>query len=131
MGSRLCNLPSGPFVLAIAIAALFACLCQYILLKAVSKTVPELTSEVGAFADKVVNSLNNASAEWANGANKVITDFDDDLNHNVLGWVNITTTAVNDTLSTFINETNQVLTDAFGDTILYGTVKGFLIVSLK
>ncbi|OQE23076.1 hypothetical protein PENSTE_c009G02970 [Penicillium steckii] len=116
--------PAALFVLAIAIAALFACLCQYILLKAVAKTVPELTSEVGAFADKVVNSLNNASAEWANGANKVITDFDDDLNHNVLGWVNTTTTAVNDTLSTFINETNQVLTDAFGDTILYGTVKG-------
>lgn len=116
--------PAALFVLAIAIAALFSCLCQYILLKAVAKTVPELTSEVGAFADKVVDSLQNASADWANGANKVITDFDDDLNHDVLGWVNTTTTAVNGTLEAFLNKTNGVLSDAFGDTLLYVPIKG-------
>lgn len=116
--------PAALFVLALAIGALFACLCQYILLRAVAKTVPELTTEIGAFADKVVDSLQNASAEWSNGANKVITDLDDDLNHNVLGWVETTTTAVNDTLETFINKTNGVLSEAFGDTLLYVPIKG-------
>ncbi|KAJ5388302.1 plasma membrane fusion protein prm1 [Penicillium cosmopolitanum] len=116
--------PTALLVLALALAALFACLCQYILLRAVAKTVPALTTEVGAFADKVVDSLQNASADWSNGANKVITDFDDDLNHNVLGWVNTTTGAINDTLEAFINKTNGVLSDAFGDTLLYVPIKG-------
>lgn len=49
------------FVLCLAIAGLLGCLCQYILLKAIEKEVPALTREVGAFADKVVDSLNNAS----------------------------------------------------------------------
>lgn len=111
-------------VLALALAALFACLCQYILLREISKTVPALTTEVGAFADKVVDSLQNASADWANGANKIITDFDDDLNNNVFGWVNTTTGAINGTLEAFINKTNGVLSEAFGDTLLYVPIKG-------
>ncbi|KAJ5156617.1 hypothetical protein N7492_009420 [Penicillium capsulatum] len=106
------------FVLAIALAALFACLCQYILLRAVAKTVPELSTEVGAFADKVVGSLSNASMEWATGANKHITTLDDDLNKNVFGWVNTSTHAINDTVNSFVDKTNDVLNHTFGGTIL-------------
>ncbi|KAJ5089612.1 plasma membrane fusion protein prm1 [Penicillium argentinense] len=106
------------FVLALAIAALFSCLCQYILLKAVAKTVPELITEVGAFADKVVDSLQDASTEWSNSANKMITDFDDDLNNNIFSWVNTTTHGVNETLNTFVDKTQDVLNETFGDTLL-------------
>lgn len=110
------------FVLAIAIAALLSCLCQYIILRCIAKTVPELSTEVGAFADKVVNSLQNASAEWANDANKAITDFDDELNHNVFGWVNTSTHAVNSTLNTFVDKTTDVLNETFGGTLLYDPI---------
>lgn len=108
------------FVLALAIAALLSCLCQYILLRFISKTVPELTADVGAFADDVVDSLQNASMEWATGANAVIIDFDNELNKNIFGWVNTSTHAVNETLNTFVEKTTDVLKVTFGGTILYG-----------
>lgn len=111
--------PPALFVLCLGIAGLFSCLCQFILLRAVQKTVPELTSQVGDFADKVVGSLQNTSAEWANDANGAITNVSTDINHDVFGWVNTSTTAVNDTLNTFVDKTTDVLNDTFGDTLLY------------
>lgn len=111
------------FVLSLAIAGLFSCLCQYILLRSVEKTVPELTDQVSAFADKVVDSLNNASEQWAIGANKVIETTNNDINKDVLGWVNTSTTALNDTLNAFVDETTKVLNETFGGTLLYDPIK--------
>ncbi|KAJ5380372.1 Plasma membrane fusion protein prm1 [Penicillium cataractarum] len=106
------------FVLGIAIAALLSCLCQYILLRSVEKVVPELSTEVGEYADKVVSALTNASVAWATDANKAIDSMDDDLNNKIFGWVNTSTTAVNDTLETFVVKTQNVLNETFGGTLL-------------
>ncbi|KAL1883747.1 plasma membrane fusion protein prm1 [Paecilomyces lecythidis] len=111
------------FVLSLGIAGLFSCLCQYILLRTVEKTVPELTDQVGVFADKVVNSLNNASEQWAIGANKAIEGTNNDINKDVFGWVNTSTTALNDTLNAFVDETTKVLNETFGGTLLYDPIK--------
>ncbi|KAL4932251.1 pheromone-regulated protein PRM1 [Aspergillus undulatus] len=111
--------PPALFVLSLGVAGLFACLCQYLLLQAVEKAVPELSAEVGAFADKIVASLDETSAEWSDGANGVIHDMNSDLNDNVFSWVNTTTTGVNKTLNAFVDETTGVLNDTFGGTILY------------
>lgn len=111
-------------LLALGVAGLFSCLCQYILLRAVEKGVPELTAEVTGFADKVVASLNNASEQWAIGANQVINSTNADINDKLFGWVNISATALNDTLNTFLDKTNEVLNDTFGGTILYKPVTG-------
>jgi len=107
------------FVLSLALAGLLACLCQYILLKAIEKEVPVLENMVIGFADKVINSLNNASEQWAVGTNKVILDINNDINHDVLGWVNTTTTAVNQTLVVFVDEMVGALNFTFGGTVLY------------
>lgn len=107
------------FVLCLGIAGLFACLCQFLLLRSVQKAVPELTTQVSAFADKVVHSLENASVEWATDANSAIGDMNTDLNHNVFGWVNTSTTALNDTLNTFVDKTTDILNYTFGGTPLY------------
>ncbi|BAE58195.1 plasma membrane fusion protein prm1 [Aspergillus flavus] len=115
--------PAALFVLCLALAGLFACLCQYLLLKAIERTVPELTSEVGEFAEKVVTSLQNTSAKWANDTNGVIDGMSNDINKNVLGWVNTSTTAVNDTLNAFVDKTTGVLNDTFGGTILYSPLQ--------
>ncbi|KAL4908195.1 plasma membrane fusion protein prm1 [Aspergillus multicolor] len=115
--------PSALFVLSLAIAGLFACLCQYLLLQAVENAVPELSAEVGAFADKVVSSLDNTSAEWAASANGAIGDMNTELNGKVIGWVNTTTLGVNKTLNAFVDKTTDVLNDTFGGTILYNPIK--------
>ncbi|KAF7164214.1 hypothetical protein CNMCM5623_008879 [Aspergillus felis] len=111
--------PAALFVLCLGVTGLLSCLCQYLLLQAVEKTVPELSTEVGAFADKVVDRLQNASAEWANDANGVIGHMNQDLNQHVFGWVNTSTTALNDTLNTFVDKTTGVLNETFGGTLLY------------
>jgi hypothetical protein len=121
------------FVLALALAGLFSCVCQAILLKSLEKEVPNLTNQVGPFADKVINSLNNASDQWAIGANKAIASTNQDINKNLLGWVNITTGALNDTLNVFVNGTMGVLNETFGGTVLYQPITEVLncLVLLK
>lgn len=110
------------FVLSLGIAGLLACGCQYILLKAIEKEVPKLENQVIGFTDLVINDLNDASQQWAIGTNQLILDTNEKINHDIFGWVNITTTAINDTLNTFVDETKQTLNDVFGGTILHDPV---------
>ena len=110
-------------VLAIALAGLFSCLCQFILLQAVRKEVPALANSVGAFADKIIVKLDNASSAWANGTNAAILAENSKINQDVFGWVNTSTTALNDTLNAFINETTGVIHKAFDGTVLEDPVQ--------
>jgi hypothetical protein len=121
------------FVLALAIAGLFSCACQAILLHSLEKEVPDLTNQVGAFSDKVVASLNNASEQWAITTNAAIEATNKDINQNMLGWVNTSTTAINDTLVAFVDQTTKVLNTTFGGTILYDPIMEVLncLVLLK
>ncbi|KAL2046870.1 hypothetical protein N7G274_000888 [Stereocaulon virgatum] len=105
-------------VLSLAITGLLSCLCQYILLKLVVKEVPALAADIGQFADVVVNKLDAASEAWANGTNSAILGVQGDINHDVFGWVNTTTVAVNNTLNEFVDKTTKLLNDAFGGTVL-------------
>lgn len=121
------------FVLALGIAGLFSCLCQYIVLKTIEKEVPILANEVGNFADAVVKALDNASEAWAVSANGVISSTNAKINDDVLGWVNITTSAVNDTLNAFQSNMTSALNETFGGTILYQPILGVFncLIGLK
>ncbi|KAM3065292.1 plasma membrane fusion protein prm1 [Clarireedia jacksonii] len=121
------------FVLALGLAGLFTCLCQFIILKTIERKVPALAAEVGDFADTIVRALNNASEEWVVGANKVVGDIDSQINHDVFGWVNTTTKAVNDTLNAFSDEMIKALNVTFGGTVLYTPILGVFecLVGLK
>jgi hypothetical protein len=110
------------FVLALGAAGLFTCLCQYLLLKQLEKEVPALTNQVANFADKVVNTLNNASAAWANSTNSVLLEKENDINNQMFAWVNTSVDAINDTLNAFVSETTKVLNTTFGGTILYDPI---------
>ncbi|KAL8644207.1 MAG: hypothetical protein Q9226_007880 [Calogaya cf. arnoldii] len=110
-------------LLSLAITGLLACLFQYILLKTLQKEVPKLAAEIGDFTGKVVDTLDNASVQWAIGTNKAIASTSKDINKDVFGWVNTTTGAMNKTLNVFIDETTKVLEKTFGGTILEDPVK--------
>ncbi|KAJ9608655.1 plasma membrane fusion protein prm1 [Cladophialophora chaetospira] len=124
---------SALFVLSLALAGLFTCLCQVILVHSMQKEVPNLTNQVADFSDKVIASLNNASEQWAIGTNAAILATNKDINQNMLGWVNTSTTAINDTLVAFVDETTKVLNATFGGTILYDPIMEVLncLVLLK
>ncbi|KAF7952852.1 hypothetical protein EAE96_006077 [Botrytis aclada] len=121
------------FVLALGLAGLFTCLCQFIILKTLEKEIPALAAEVGDFAEHVVKALNNASESWALGANSVINHTNTEINDNVFGWVNTTTGAINETLNVFTDEMTNALNVTFGGTILYKPIMGVFecLVGLK
>ncbi|KAJ4381095.1 plasma membrane fusion protein prm1 [Didymella sp. IMI 355093] len=121
------------FLLSLGIAGLFACFCQYLLLKAIQDKTPELTEQVADFAGKVVAAMNNASMSWSEGVNGAVAKLDDEINNDILGWVNTSTTAVNETLNTFVDEMSKTLNSTFGGTVLYDPIKDVLncLIGLK
>jgi len=120
-------------LVSLGLAGLFACLCQFILLRAIEAKVPELTDQVSGFADNVIKSLNNASMSWSKGVNSAVAATSDEINNDMLGWVNTTTTAVNNTLNEFVNKMNTELDKALGDTVLKEPLDGVLkcLIGLK
>lgn len=114
--------PVALFILSLALAGLFSSLCQYILLRSIEKEVPALVNEVEGFADKVINSLEGASNDWAVVTNQAITSTNNNINHDVFGWVNTTTGALNETLNVFVDTTMDALNTTFGGTVLYGPI---------
>lgn len=121
------------FVLSLAIAGFFSCLCQYIVLAGIEKEVPALANQVGDFADEVVTTLDRISVNWANDANDVITSHTDEINNDVLGYVVNATDAVNNTINTFTDEMNKALTAVFNNTILMEPIQGvvYCMIGMK
>jgi len=121
------------FLISLALTGFFACFCQWVLLKIITKEVPALTAEIVGFADDVVQTLNNASSHWATDANAVVLGEANKLNTDLLGWVNTSTVAVNNTLNKFVDETVSVLNTTFGGTPLYDPIKGVFdcLIGLK
>lgn len=111
------------FVLCLGLAGLFACLCQYIMLSALKKELPNLTNQVANFTGDVVLKMENASQSWSVATNAAILAESNKLNEDLFGWVNVSTTAVNETLNKFIDETMNVLNTTFGGTPLYTSIK--------
>jgi len=121
------------FLLSLGVAGLFSCFCQYLLVKGIQAKVPELTNQVADFAEKVVNSLNNASMSWSGGVNGALGKLDEEINGDILGWVNTTTTAVNSTLNSFVEQMTNTLDNTFGGTPLQNPIKDVLncLIGLK
>jgi hypothetical protein len=121
------------FLISLGIAGLFSCFCQWLIVRQIQDKAPELTNEVAGFAEKVVNSLNNASTSWSGGVNGAMSKFDGEINGEILGWVNTTTEAVNGTLNAFVEKMSDTLQDVFGDSILKDAIADVLncLIGLK
>lgn len=102
------------FVLALAVAGAFSCLCQWTIMRAIQQEVPALAATVGDFAGDVVTSLEQASTKWANDSNGVILEFQGDINDKMFGHVRNATHAANDTIGKFDDAMHEGLNKAFG-----------------
>lgn len=121
------------FVLSLAVAGLFSCACQAVLLRALQQEAPALADQVGDFAGEVVTTLANVSTNWANDANGVVVKLNTEINDDLFGLVQNATSAVNDTLNTFEAEMDKAIAAVFNGTILYNTVQGVIrcLVGIK
>ena len=120
-------------VLLLAVAGLLACALQAIMLKALTDQAPSAASDAAKLSELVYNKLANASDTWANQTNTQIVATQTQINHDLFGWVETSTTAVNDTLVAFTDTLVGTLNTTFGGTILYTPILKVLdcIILLK
>jgi hypothetical protein len=108
-----CTTLPALLLLSIALAGFISCLFQYALLRAIEKEAPALAAEISGAINDVVGKVNNASTLWATDTNSVLAKASDEINGNLLTWVNTTTFAVNETLNKFVDETVGTLNATF------------------
>lgn len=87
-------------VLAISIAGFLSCLFQIILLDEVRKAAPALVADIADMESLISTKIQNASVFWINGTNAQISNTENDINTNLLGWARDSTLSLNNTLNT-------------------------------
>lgn len=69
-------------------------------------------------SDKINSETAKTSESFAQDTNRVIFNFESDLNNNLLGWAQTTTTTLNQTLNVFYDGMMSVVSETFGKTPL-------------
>lgn len=103
-------------LLSLAVAGALSSLCQFLIMRAIQKEAPILTTEVGNYVGSVVAELGQASTQWAGVGNTRIVALQDDINDDVLSYVLKATSAVSATLVKLNGEVNTTLMRIFGET---------------
>ncbi|BGO95607.1 hypothetical protein NBRC10512_006775 [Rhodotorula toruloides] len=121
--SYIAHPPAWAF-LALGLVGLIVVQIQLAILEGPIRRMVRRRAEDGAgqFSSSVMGALNekmrDASESWANGTNKVILGLQDDVNNNLFGWVNDTTTSLNSTMNGFYTEITDTITEIFNGTVL-------------
>ncbi|WOO78570.1 Plasma membrane fusion protein PRM1 [Vanrija pseudolonga] len=120
--SLLCLSVIGLVVLQIQLGALHA--IQHHAEKNANATMAKTT---GDLVSKLNAMSANASASYANDANKAIAAIEYRINDELFGhWINSTAKTLNNTLVAFYSEVESVLNTTFGGTILYNPINTFV-----
>ncbi|KAK0556671.1 plasma membrane fusion protein prm1 [Tilletia horrida] len=89
-----------------------------------------LTGSLTDFTSGIQSELQAAfltqSITYANQVNGQIQSHEDQINHDVFGWVNVTTSTMNNTLNEFVDMVDETVSDIFNNTILYSPVQNFI-----
>ena len=97
------------------------------LLKAARAGVDVAVSDLNRIIVKSVNStMYNQSAAYANDVNSRVDVVQNTINHGLFGWVNGTTTTLNDTINKFYTEVQTFVLHIFNGTILETPASAFL-----
>lgn len=102
-----------------ALAGLLSCALQGVMATALERASPALSNATSDVSVQVYEKISNSSSFWANQTNSQIGSTQSDLNTELFGWIETSTTTVNDTLNTFTNTLVDTLNTTFGGTILY------------
>ncbi|CAG8705343.1 14005_t:CDS:2, partial [Dentiscutata erythropus] len=104
--------------LTIGIAGVLGIYIQIAILNIVRQNYhTPIQQAISAFGNNVLNlinsRLNNTSQQYANGTNFVISTLENGINQNLLEWVNTTTTTLNNTLNTAIDDISTLIQNTF------------------
>ncbi|KAF9061293.1 hypothetical protein BDP27DRAFT_1452327 [Rhodocollybia butyracea] len=123
-----------PPALACFLIGFFGLLSVELQLLAVHPLEAKFSAQAAAtsssFANTIVTSVNasmyNQSATYANNVNTHIDVLQSSINDGLFGWVNGTTTALNNTIATFYSDIQDAISDAFNGTLLEQPLQEFL-----
>ncbi|CAG8612202.1 2971_t:CDS:2 [Ambispora leptoticha] len=92
------------------------------------KPLEETFNTFGNAVMNLMNSeLNTTSKAFASGSNNAISGVENDINRNLLGWVNTTTTTLNSTLNTAVDDLTSFITNTFNGAPVLLTVAQQLV----
>ncbi|CAB4493348.1 unnamed protein product [Rhizophagus irregularis] len=78
--------------------------------------IADAVSNFGNSVGNLINSqLSSTSNQFASDSNNVIGLLENDLNQDLLSWVNVTTTTLNNTLNTAVDEITTFVQNTFKD----------------
>ncbi|CCH58321.1 hypothetical protein TBLA_0A05280 [Henningerozyma blattae CBS 6284] len=116
-------------LLGVALLGILACILQFIIIKILGDFVRNGKNSSLAHS---VSSLSKSSArqqisnelnKWGASTNDYIQYTETQINDDVFGWVNTTTTSINGTVNKMINGIDETLADIFNGTLLYKPMK--------
>ncbi|KAJ7865924.1 hypothetical protein B0H14DRAFT_3133302 [Mycena olivaceomarginata] len=93
------------------------------LLMGISMTVATISNVIFTSLN---DSITSQSAEYASSLNSNIDGIQAAVNGGVFGWVNSTTTVLNETLAGAYSDIQNAMTSAFGGTILDSPIQNFI-----
>ncbi len=91
--------------------------------KRVNSTVSDFSHSI---ASQINQGMSNSSGEYAQGINTQILGVQNVINNNLFGWVNTTTSALNDTIVAFYQELQDAVNSTLGGTIFEEPAQEFL-----
>lgn len=90
----------------------------------------QASASVSDFSNLIATSINasmyNDSATYAGQVNARVDAVQSTINDGMFGWVNGTTTTLNDTINAFYTDVQNVVNTVFGNTILNDPVQEFV-----
>ncbi|CAG8612548.1 8503_t:CDS:2 [Paraglomus brasilianum] len=111
--------PGALVCLAIGLVGVLSIYLQLAILDGVRGSYQQPLSDAistfgNAVLDKINGALTDTSKSYASESNSAISNIEDELNKELFGWVNTTTTAINNTLNAAVDDISTFINGTFG-----------------
>ncbi|KAG0666033.1 plasma membrane fusion protein prm1 [Maudiozyma exigua] len=114
-------------LLGVGLLALIVCIFQLIIISTLQRKVNSMGGST--FHKKMTATLNNSDTLkrdltiWGAQTNIYINSTETYINEETFGWIDTTTTSINNTVATMISDIDEALGDMFNGTLLYKPMK--------
>ncbi|KAH3674330.1 hypothetical protein WICMUC_003402 [Wickerhamomyces mucosus] len=110
-------------LLSLSLLGFFTVFAQWIILSSVTRAVNDHDSPFKNITNEISTEFNASVTNWTISTNEYLSSKESDINDELFGWVQTGTESINSTISTIVDDLNDVISDAFNGTILYDPVK--------
>ncbi|CCK70709.1 pheromone-regulated protein PRM1 KNAG_0F00390 [Huiozyma naganishii CBS 8797] len=111
-------------ILGIGLLGVVLCCIQFIFLAVLKRAMHNIDSKSGSFTNSTVaTTLKRDMDIWSTNTNMYINATEANINQQIFGWIETTTTSVNQTVNHMIQDIDKTLVKIFNGTLLYNPMK--------